>query len=751
VTIDLSQYAGQEIWIAFHHNDYDAYEVWIDDVAVGDASALLTTFNIYRSEDGETYEVIAENVSGNTYTDEDLELGTYYYQVTANNTVAGIECESDPAMAADSEDDFVVVEIEEVEPETCLAPFDLAATLEGNDAVLTWAYEAEAGENAVTYGFEDGTLGEWTNIDADGDGNAWYVLTTDDNIPGHNDSYGHATSASYLGAALTPDNYLVSPQVTISEENSMFSFWACGQDASWAGEHFGVAVSTTGNTDAADFTTLDEWDMTAKYNAAKAPATRAHGESKVQGTWYQYTIDLSAYMGQDIYVAIRHFNCTDMFRLNVDDITFSGEVELNATFNIYRSEDGVDYELIAEGVEGLTYTDEDLDYGTYYYQVTASSVLSDGSDCVSEPALDVNEENDYVMVELIEPSFECIAPIDLEATAVDGTVILTWGMDVVGEPEDVTYDFEEDPSWTSIDADGDGLNWDFSSNTQNNAHSGIGIMTSASYVNGQGAVTPDNWLVSPMLAATANSAVTFWVAGQDPSYAAEHYAVYVSTTSDTDLSSFTAISDELVATGEWEEKTFDLGAYAGQNIFVAIRHYNITDMFRLNIDDVTFTDVVVAESTPLFNIYRSTDGENYELLAEGVEGTNYTDTGLSDGDYYYQITSVAYDVDGSIGCESEPGTAINGQDNFVMVTIDGIEDFSSLINVYPNPTKANVNIEAEGLSNIVVFNALGQVVYEVNATDDHVVVNMSNFGAGVYMFNIVTSNGTTVKRVTVAK
>ncbi len=34
VTLDLSDYAGQSIWIAFHDENYDAYEIWIDDVTV---------------------------------------------------------------------------------------------------------------------------------------------------------------------------------------------------------------------------------------------------------------------------------------------------------------------------------------------------------------------------------------------------------------------------------------------------------------------------------------------------------------------------------------------------------------------------------------------------------------------------------------------------------------------------------------------------------------------------------------------
>ena len=43
--------------------------------------------------------------------------------------------------------------------------------------------------------------------------------------------------------------------------------------------------------------------------------------SRSQGTWYQYSVDLTAYADQTGYVAIRHFNCSDEFLLLVDDIT----------------------------------------------------------------------------------------------------------------------------------------------------------------------------------------------------------------------------------------------------------------------------------------------------------------------------------------------------------------------------------------------------------------------------------------------
>ena len=52
--------------------------------------------------------------------------------------------------------------------------------------------------------------------------------------------------------------------------------------------------------------------------------------AKAQGTWYDYSIDLREYEGQEIWVAFRHFSCTDQFMIVVDDIT------------LYREWDGMD-------------------------------------------------------------------------------------------------------------------------------------------------------------------------------------------------------------------------------------------------------------------------------------------------------------------------------------------------------------------------------------------------------------------------
>ena len=169
------------------------------------------------------------------------------------------------------------------------------------------------------YDFDDGTKMGWTSIDADGDGFQWnsstglypyYSWNPNFNETGHNDSYGFVCSGSYayFNMPLTPDNYLVSP---VKGKYNSISFYACTQDKTYPDEHFGVAVSTTG-PNASNFTTIQEWTLTAK----------DYG-NKTQGRWHQYTVDLKDYSGQAIWVAIRHFNCTNQYFLDIDDITLT--------------------------------------------------------------------------------------------------------------------------------------------------------------------------------------------------------------------------------------------------------------------------------------------------------------------------------------------------------------------------------------------------------------------------------------------
>ena len=66
--------------------------------------------------------------------------------------------------------------------------------------------------------------------------------------------------------------------------------------------------------------------------------------------------------------------------------------------------------------------------------------------------------------------------------------------------------------------------------------------------------------------------------------------------------------------------------------------------------------------------------------------------------------------------------------------------------IYPNPATNMINISSPNqIINVVIFNYVGQSVYEGNSTQ----INTSDFGAGVYIIRIETSNGIETQKVTI--
>jgi hypothetical protein len=363
---------------------------------------------------------------------------------------------------------------------------------------------------AFTVDFNDGILPEgWTTIDADGDGYNWVLDTECESAYGYDQSNAGFNgshmilSGSYhkTAGALHPDNYLVSPKVTL-RSGSTFSFWAGSQDYQYPAEHFGVFVS---DNDTSDWTMVQEWTMTAKGASGNRGAGR-DGNTRDQGNWHQYTVDLSAYAGEK-YIAIRHFDCSDQFFLNVDNIRLG-----------------------------------DPEPGTSFSQNFNNSVFPEG--------------------------------------------------------------------WTTIDADGDGYNWVLTNqmaaygySATNDGHYGTVGMTSGSYHGSVGPLTPDNYLVTPKVNLVQGSTFSFWACAQDADYPAEHFGVYVS---DNGTSGWTMVQEWTMTAkgasgnkgngrdgntrdiGNWYQYTVDLSAYAGEK-YIAIRHFNCSDEFFLEVDDILLT------------------------------------------------------------------------------------------------------------------------------------------------------------------
>ena len=143
--------------------------------------------------------------------------------------------------------------------------------------------------------------------------------------------------------------------------------------------------------------------------------------------------------------------------------------------------------------------------------------------------------------------------------------------------------------WQNIDHDEDGYSWMDDTELNLSTHSGSRVYYSASYMLGAGALTPENWLITPTLAIPENGAtLSYWVAAQAANFPEEHYDVFVST-SGTDFENFNSIFNETLASDNWENRILSLQPYAGQNIHIAFVHKDVTNLFLLKIDDISVT------------------------------------------------------------------------------------------------------------------------------------------------------------------
>lgn len=285
VSIDLSAYEGQKGYIAIHHVGYDNNYLLIDD------------FSIYKGSN-DWVEVLST-------TEESIEITGLKPSTTYEFQIQGV--------CADSESQWTTLS-SFTTMEACPVPFDVTVKADATTATVSWKGYSEAynvryripasKEQLFFEGFEDGIPETWTILDNDGDGKTWYQTVNSSDDRGF-DIY-HVASASYDNAtysALTPDNWLITPQLDLQ---GTLSVWLCGQDPSYAAEHFAILLSTTG-TAVEDFTEV------------LVPETVA------TGVLTEYTADLSKYKGQKGYIAIRHYNCTDMFILNVDNFALLGD------------------------------------------------------------------------------------------------------------------------------------------------------------------------------------------------------------------------------------------------------------------------------------------------------------------------------------------------------------------------------------------------------------------------------------------
>ncbi|WP_432411641.1 S8 family serine peptidase [Rasiella sp. SM2506] len=204
-------------------------------------------------------------------------------------------------------------------------------TITNDDTAIT----ATTNFTLIDEDFEAGIPASWpTPIDSDGDGFNWSIATFDGvNPPAHLSSTQYISRSwisddgSGASAALTPDNYLYTNQVTIPS------------NATSATLMYQVAPATIINTWFEEYYTV-YWVVAPPVGTPyDLTWVQAQPQIKAGGIISQAivteSINMLAYAGQTGQLFFRHHNCTDEEFIAIDDILFqaTSEVDVQTALN----------------------------------------------------------------------------------------------------------------------------------------------------------------------------------------------------------------------------------------------------------------------------------------------------------------------------------------------------------------------------------------------------------------------------------
>ena len=231
-------------------------------------------------------------------------------------------------------------------------PANLRHTIQtGNNVRLEWSY----GEYILDENFETMTLDtQWLSIDADEDSRAW-EMDIFDNAEGY--QHIRARSIGNNGQALSPENWLISPSFTPTE-NSFLSYWVGATSQTAFAESYSVRISNN-SIDISDFD------------------TSIGGETLTTHEWVRRSINLSEYAGFPIRIAFFHDTEGGQSALKLDGVQVVRPVtppnEDVVGFKVYKNN------VFHEEIENVReYIDTTAETGEHVYHITA--LYTDGTE-----------------------------------------------------------------------------------------------------------------------------------------------------------------------------------------------------------------------------------------------------------------------------------------------------------------------------------------------------------------------------------
>ncbi len=614
---------------------------------------------------------INQNPTSSTYTPSaNLNYGTYYWKVLANNTYG---------------------------------PGSYSATW--TVSVVEAAMSLPLYEN-----FNAGTTlpAGWKIVDNQGNGQVWQFGTHTSGLSGADGNYAYLNSDAY-GSGNSQNADLVTPLIDMTGATNItlaFSHYF----RSYTGSSATLSYSINGGT---NWTVIQSWSATSanpasfsQVIAAVANQPQVKFKWNYTGTWgYYWDIDNISITTETVsYPPVVSTQAANS--VSVEEAVLNGTVNANGYSTTVTFEYGLttSYGSSVAAVPGtvtgtsntavsanLTGLSENT---TYNYRIKA--VNSEGTSYGSN--MTFKTESAPVLPD---------PPKELAAVANGANVSLSWEAPDFEEPDTFADSFEEYSdfaltfaNWTQIDGDGGTAYGSTDADFTNESYIGSYIIFNPSQTTPAltgawaprtgskyaacfavlAASAPNNdWLITPQLLLGSGYSFSFYAKSIKMDWGADRFKVGISTTG-TAQGDFTIISagSYVESTASWAQYSYDLSAYAGQTVYLAITCVS-NDSFVLAIDDISVNN---AKGEPVFSqdfeevednrvygrsVYRGKEPPKADLESQprttraNLSGykvyrngssiatianpatLTYNDNGLSNGSYSYYVTATYTD------------------------------------------------------------------------------------------------------------
>ena len=557
------------------------------------------------------------------------------------------------------------------------------------------------------------------NFEADGDYGCWTVHTATPQT-GRMELADYAesgTSVFFFGADSTSSQYLISPELTGTDNGVKLSFSYMSFSSSYSNS-FVVGYSTTTND-----TSAFVWSTTVT-GIPLYFYDRFTEDIRVSGIKY-VAIKINDYNSFDLYidslVVDELPSCMPVTSLSFGEATASSvtlfwtdAMNDGATYTIYNM---ADTSVVAANISDTHYTINGLTPSAIItYAVVVNCSENDASDAVTIDAMTSCE----AFVLPYTENFE--ADGNYNCWTVHATSTYTDRMDMF------VY-----------------------------AESGTGFFAFANSTN------PPQYLISPELSGTGVGVQLEFGYRAMASFFPESFVVgYSTTTNDTsdfvwgtEVSNITTSTylrhvEEMEVAGikyvAIKYTAYDMSSLLIDSLIISKLMDVCMPVTDLSVEDISATSVTLSWEDPdnvgvSYSVVYVSDNETI-VDTTGLLETTYTVEGLTPSTQY-SIMIRTDCVDTTV--YSYPIIVVT-QSQQSVASFDGTTKWK----LYPNPANTTVTVEAEGMNRVVIFDATGREVLRRNVNGDTERIDVSGLENGVYFFRIETADRMVVRKCVIS-